>query len=200
MASESRFIDAPRWKGHINNKQVAGTKRKREAGTRCSTVLRLQAPPSLPQTTPYEYQQLDKEKNAIRLLTLLRGEVSDEIRLVLNHVSFDPENPPQYEALSYVWGSAANPASCRVGQTGNRTISITENLAIALPYLRYTDRARILWIDAICVNQLDPAERSEQVQLMANIYRLAVSNYNHTHPLHLPRTHTLPLLTAHLLE
>jgi len=182
MASERRFVDAPRGKGHINNKQVAATKRKRKAGTRCSTVLQLQAPSKLPRTAPYRYQPLDKQKNAIRLLTLLPGEFSDEIRVVLNHVSFDSDNPPQYEALSYVWGSAANPASCKVGQSGNRTIRITENLAVALPYLRYTDRARILWIDAICVNQSNLAERSQQVRLMANIYKLAVSNYKHPHP------------------
>jgi hypothetical protein len=63
-----------------------------------------------------------------------------------------------------------DPAAVFVGRTGNSTIQITRNLAIALPYLRNEDETRILWIDAICVNQQDLKERSQQVQRMADIY------------------------------
>lgn len=52
-------------------------------------------------------------------------------------------------------------------------IEVTQNLATALIYLRHTSEARILWIDALCINQEDMEERSSQVARMADIYRLA---------------------------
>lgn len=52
-------------------------------------------------------------------------------------------------------------------------LSVTQNLGRALPYLRLRDRPRVFWIDAICVNQRDLRERSQQVQRMADLYRMA---------------------------
>ncbi|KAK5120411.1 hypothetical protein LTR85_006350 [Meristemomyces frigidus] len=53
------------------------------------------------------------------------------------------------------------------------TIGITQNLAAALPYLRLEDRERRLWIDAVCVNQQDLAERGSQMKQMASIFSQA---------------------------
>ena len=39
--------------------------------------------------------------------------------------------------------------------------------------MRYTDRPRILWADAICIDQLNKAEREGQVQLMRSIFSKA---------------------------
>lgn len=50
---------------------------------------------------------------------------------------------------------------------------MTQNLACALSYLRYQDSERVLWIDAICANQKDLQERSQQVKRMASIYSIA---------------------------
>lgn len=41
---------------------------------------------------------------------------------------------------------------------------------MALRYLRLRNSQRILWVDAICINQNDPAERGQQVRLMKEIY------------------------------
>ena len=53
------------------------------------------------------------------------------------------------------------------------TLDVTRNLAVALQHLRYQHKPRVLWIDAICINQQDVHERSAQVQLMGDIYRSA---------------------------
>lgn len=125
----------------------------------------------------YQYDSLNDEDStcSVRILTLLPGKRSAMLRIRLNSVPFNTQNPPVYEALSYTWGSTKNPAYAyvTVGETGDHAIAITQNLANALPYLRYIDRPRALWIDAICVNQMDLVERSQQVQLMGDIYRLA---------------------------
>jgi hypothetical protein len=97
----------------------------------------------------------------------------------------EPDFWPKYEALSYMWGSPKDPQTAYIEMqslpsshsmgTGpnHATFSIGQNLASALRYLRYKDRTRTLWIDAVCINQADIVERNEQVKRMANIYKLA---------------------------
>jgi hypothetical protein len=83
-----------------------------------------------------------------------------------------------YEALSYTWG---DDIITDVGHIRDRedsgkpciTLGLRPNLALALRNLRHPDRTRILWIDAICINQDDIQERNEQVKRMTNIYTLA---------------------------
>ena len=50
---------------------------------------------------------------------------------------------------------------------------MTQNLATALVYLRHNSEPRVLWIDALCINQEDMEERNSQVARMADIFRLA---------------------------
>lgn len=87
------------------------------------------------------------------------------------------EQDTVFEALSYQWGSPNNPGTAFVKpSTGNNsvaTFSIGKNLESALRHLRYTSEPRTLWIDAICINQNDNAEKAAQVNRMADIYSLA---------------------------
>ena len=136
---------------------------------------------------PYEYSALDEDASEIRLMTLLPGQFEDDIFITMETVVLTKEHIPQYEALSYVWGSKENPMDINVkarkpkrsktfsllGLSRRRTISVTQNLATALPYLRKRDKPRVFWIDAICVNQQDPAERGHQVKRMAAVYCMA---------------------------
>lgn len=72
-----------------------------------------------------------------------------------------------YEALSYVWGDSS---ITRTILLEGREFQVTTNLYSALRRLRYPDYTRIIWIDAICINQSNLEERSQQVLLMKNIY------------------------------
>jgi len=122
----------------------------------------------------YVYQPLDESNNEIRLITLLPAADRDsEVICDLNIVRLTEEDVPQYEALSYTWGSAESPRRLRVSSSSDYSIDITENLAKALPYLRDPVVPRILWIDAIAINQKDLTERGQQVQRMADIFSLA---------------------------
>ena len=93
---------------------------------------------------------------------------------------------PDYEALSYAWGAPddsevvyicssvnAQGENYNVSSQSCAILRIGANLACALRYLRYKDRIRTLWVDAVCINQLDLEERSAQVSRMGHIYRLA---------------------------
>jgi hypothetical protein len=119
---------------------------------------------------PYQYSPLDEEAQEIRLLTLVSGTFSSEIRVILHTGPLTNESIPVFEALSYTWGSAQDLVDIFIGDSGHHTLSVTRNLAEALPYLRYNDLDRVIWIDAICINQQDLAERSSQVKRMSDIY------------------------------
>ena len=120
--------------------------------------------------TPYQYSPLNHELKEVRLTTLYPGEFTEDIQTSIHKVPLIPENPPIYEALSYVWGSTKNMPDIEIG---NDNLAVTENLASALRYLRYREQPRTLWIDAICVNQQDLEERGHQIKRMTDLYRLA---------------------------
>jgi Heterokaryon incompatibility protein (HET) len=127
-------------------------------------------PPSTEATSdsqaPFEYKspRLRSALKEIRLLELLPGCENDPVHCRLStHL---PLSRPQYEALSYCWGHGTEKITC-----DNALLGITLNLFYALKRLRTTDQSRILWVDAICINQGDVDERSEQVPLMQDIYR-----------------------------
>ncbi|KAF4437259.1 heterokaryon incompatibility [Fusarium acutatum] len=87
-----------------------------------------------------------------------------------------PLNPsqPAFEALSYAWGGQSEPVVATVqGEAGESlgNIKLGKNLATALRHLRYQDKERVLWVDAICINQNDDVERATQVLRMSNIYQ-----------------------------
>ncbi|KAI2615386.1 heterokaryon incompatibility protein-domain-containing protein [Hypoxylon sp. NC1633] len=76
----------------------------------------------------------------------------------------------EFIALSYVWGTTMFPHRIKVD--GNN-FYVTYNLFSALRKLRHPDRDRVVWIDAICINQSDNLEKSHQVRLMRTIYSKA---------------------------
>jgi len=121
----------------------------------------------------YQYLPLNEFAQEIRLLILLPGSFSSEIQILLHKTTLTNDDPPNYEALSYAWGSGDNQARVKIGASGKDRLPVTQNLEIALRHLRYEDEPRMLWIDAICVNQQDLNERSRQVQRMKDIYTKA---------------------------
>ena len=127
----------------------------------------------MPARAPYKYSPLKGEQ--IRLLTLLPGKLNSPIRIRLHTTILSKNDVPAYEALSYTWGSADGPIDLFVdiSRKSDQSLAMTQNLECALQHLRYVDKPRILWIDAICVNQQDLSERSKQVARMADIYTLA---------------------------
>ncbi|KAK0639054.1 heterokaryon incompatibility protein-domain-containing protein [Cercophora newfieldiana] len=104
-----------------------------------------------------------------RLLRLLPGNRDETLECQLFEASLD-EQAENYEALSYVWGDASNRVSIRVNGVPFR---ISKNLRDALLDLRHATNTRVVWADAICINQNDSAERDSQVASMRAIYQNA---------------------------
>ena len=143
------------------------------------------------------YNPLVPQRRQIRLCTLLPGSFGDCLTCTLSTVSLNDR--PDYHTLSYVWGAPVFDKELVVhdtlsetairgkasshnagGLTAARSLSvpvsilmITTSLDTALRGLRKTDEPRVLWIDAICIDQKNVDERSSQVSMMGDIYREA---------------------------
>lgn len=111
-------------------------------------------------------EELDNK--TFRIFKLEPGKKTDDLRGSLQTHSLN--SPPQYEALSYVWGPQDRNKSMNCD---GQEFKITQSLDIALRRLRLFDKSRFLWIDQICINQSSNKERSTQVGLMKSIYSQA---------------------------
>jgi hypothetical protein len=76
----------------------------------------------------------------------------------------------RYEALSYVWGSEDSDFKITCN---DKPFYVTANCGLALRYLRKKAKSRLLWVDAIAIDQSSDDERGHQVELMGEVYKFA---------------------------
>lgn len=132
----------------------------------------------------------------LKWLRLLRILSFNEEEAVCSLESFDMTRLPKFDCLSYTWGDPMSrglyppgPLQDEMSSSCDKTIrhadgsiiGVTENLVQALKRLAefgYSSSLdnptpQYLWIDAICINQGDNAEKSTQVAIMDVIYSRA---------------------------
>ena len=129
---------------------------------------------------------LDRASKQIRLLTLapsVNGKAA--ITCTVEIVSLKATPCPRYEALSYCWGDMKDTREITLRHRGpnlhssepsadfEQRFKVTANLHHALRRIRHKVQERRLWVDAVCINQNDPIERSHQVSFMRSIYKSA---------------------------
>ena len=124
----------------------------------------------------YHYSSLSLGPDSIRLLRLMPhgNESLEKTEVQCELFEYTLQDPCKgthlYDALSYTWGGSGKPCSISINK---QNLAVTENLHAALLRLRDRFLERILWIDAICINQENLEEQGKQVQLMAKIYSKA---------------------------
>ncbi|KAJ9604279.1 hypothetical protein H2200_011113 [Cladophialophora chaetospira] len=125
----------------------------------------------IPMSLEEAYSRLGE--NQIRLVRLLGGPVTDAISINLFQVEL--EDSTDYEALSYVVGYQlpSTHLSLRLGSGEIAKVPITHNLENILKTLRYPDKDRILWVDALSIAQQDAEEKAAQIQNMGRIFETA---------------------------
>lgn len=131
--------------------------------------------PRRPDDVRHAHQPLPGDEFT-RIAIIHPGNSNDDIVISLEPVLFS--TPPPYEALSYTWGSKDNPKTVYVKELQgpviySATLLVTQNLFQALRSLRYNDKSRTMWIDAICIDQSNDEEKSVQVGRMGEIFRRA---------------------------
>lgn len=137
----------------------------------------------------YEYNLLPAPPPHFRLLYLTSdGSYDERLDCTLREFCFfsSTEPCPPYAALSYTWGSpernnvdntaVENPP--RYVNVNNKPLQVSENLFQGLLKVKRRFQAfqgtRLhLWVDAICIDQNNYAEKGKQVDMMGEIYRRA---------------------------
>jgi len=122
----------------------------------------------------FQYSPLPVGDRSIRILTLLPGEETDEIQCELSTTKLEAiSDNKTYEALSYCWGKQDAVMRISIREKGcprNSTFALRPDLHAALRVFRRKEEARELWIDAICIDQMNTEEKNVQVPLMRRIY------------------------------
>lgn len=125
--------------------------------------------------SPFTYD--DASLNAetqIRLLTLFpslptSSTNSMDISVKCSLESVYLAHKPAFIALSYTWGPDTPLKTILIE---GKTFEVTVNLHDAFCHLQQDEPIR-LWVDAICINQGNNAEKNEQVKRMGDIYKAA---------------------------
>jgi Heterokaryon incompatibility protein (HET) len=115
----------------------------------------------------YQYSPLSDTDDS-RLLHIQPGRKHDKIKCTLSSVSF--ASKPAYKALSYTWGTDGNTHTI---ECDGKLLPVRANLYSALQRFREKSQVCTIWVDAICINQENPPERSQQVRNMRRVYASA---------------------------
>ncbi|KAI1409707.1 heterokaryon incompatibility protein-domain-containing protein [Hypoxylon sp. FL1857] len=125
----------------------------------------------------FRYDSLPTEDGSMRLLELEPAlSPEDPIRCKLGiHANLNKSH--MYEILSCDWRSVTKP-QVPISLDG-RTLDIPSEIWVALQRVRLPDQPRLLWTDAICINQkfnnqdqiTGDAERNSQLSRLRDIYQ-----------------------------
>lgn len=113
----------------------------------------------------YEYEEL-RGKNAVRLLKLRpAGSKATEVECELVKEDLDTIKT-EYEALSWSWGGEAWDHGIRIYHHDRAFhFPVPETLVAALKALRSAKSSRSLWIDAVCIDQMNADEKNKQGEI-----------------------------------
>ncbi|KAM5363687.1 hypothetical protein ACJZ2D_011885 [Fusarium nematophilum] len=146
----------------------------------------------------YKYRPL--KPGEIRILHLHPGEIADSVFVEISHEKPDEKIKP-YRAVSWEWGRQPEADVIRIkdkdeaddddddgsggrGGLATCTLVVKPNLLAALKHIREEDTIERLWVDAICIDQIEQAddadeakrknsEKSTQISMMTKIFGTA---------------------------
>ncbi|KAH6871566.1 heterokaryon incompatibility protein-domain-containing protein [Thelonectria olida] len=151
-------------------------------GYTCHPPLPISPPASSPEpdespAAPRKHVHRPLGPGEIRLLVLNPGNPDEPIACYLEH--YPVANVKPFSALSYVWGAPAPSGGDGVAPPtillDGRPVTVTPNLYAFLRAYRTEQTCPVLWVDAVCINQADLAERNAQIRLMKRLYEEADS-------------------------
>ena len=117
--------------------------------------------------TQSKFYDSSLEDGQIRVARIHKGSINDPVICTLETIPMTGERA--YEALSWYWGKP-DPHSDPFIQVNGYQFQIPANHEPALRKLRFEGEVRLIWCDAICINQADVAEKAMQVASMGRLY------------------------------
>jgi hypothetical protein len=111
----------------------------------------------------------------IRVLNVDLDPAGGESTCSFSTICLDSENIPEFTAVSYTWDHPAIPvSSIVVSDSPACSLSLSRTLHELFEELRgRNERNSALWIDALCIDQGNPAERAAQVAMMDRVFSSA---------------------------
>ena len=116
----------------------------------------------------YIYRPLEDTSSSIRLIQL-KPYAGSKVHFTLIEKSID-DPQIEYDALSYFWDSFKGTT---VVICDDQELTVTKNCHAALCRLKPSSArqdSRLLWVDAICINQEDTDEKIEHIKLVRALY------------------------------
>jgi hypothetical protein len=127
----------------------------------------------------YQEHNLAQGKKCIRVLEIAASpNINSKAQTEPVRCSFkviDLDENPRFTALSYVWGKDP-PGDSSITCNGVR-IPVTRSCESALGHMQRKFGQLQIWVDAVCINQSDLAEKAQQIPLMGEIYSRAEAIY-----------------------
>jgi hypothetical protein len=117
----------------------------------------------------YYYEPLPNPRTYIRLLQIQTCNFNATIQCTLTQ--WLHEEAPPYCAISYTWGDPNLTSTIGINL---KSMIVRQNCEGALRQAHAAGPWAYFWVDAICINQEDNAEKSHQVAIMASFYRQAI--------------------------
>jgi hypothetical protein len=137
-------------------------------------------PPPARREEPPASAYLPLGEREFRILVLAPGRKEDkEVRC--SFLTASMSEPPQYEAVSYLWGGNNEAQQTMVDikllDSHGKSYSIftKSNLYNALRSLRHPKDVRKFWVDALCINRSNDVEKNQQIAMKRFIFRNATN-------------------------
>jgi hypothetical protein len=124
-------------------------------------------------SSPSPYEALPLSHGQIRVLEVAAASGDEIAECTMKRISLLDDPVPAYETISYCWGAPRDPSTIKLN--GYLT-PVPASSEAAVRRMRLSDRPRLLWIDAICIDQSSKTERSAQVAFMGTVYSTAKHN------------------------
>jgi hypothetical protein len=125
----------------------------------------------------YEKHSLSPGTNLIRVLDVRydSSRPEDATSLTAQMTVIDLATSPRYTALSYAWGRPLN--SHNIVCDSTTPIRVSGNCYAALVALAKAHQNLRTWVEAVCIDQDNDAEKARQIDLMGEIYSRAETVY-----------------------
>lgn len=118
--------------------------------------------------SPFRHTPLPDAEEYIRLVSIDSPPSATTVQCRLS--TWPLRTAPQFHAISYTWGRTDRNESIELN--GTRML-VRGNCADVLRQLCHLRTALYYWIDALCIDQTNVAEKGQQIGLMGSIYQNA---------------------------
>lgn len=124
------------------------------------------------EVSEFLHDPLSDPRACIRLLRVLSIDLARDVPVHCELSTWPSiDRAPKYSAVSYPWGKTTPVLNILLN---GRRMEVRSNCEYVLSHIGPHVKNSHIWIDAVCINQIDNDEKSEQVAKMSEIFKRAI--------------------------